>query len=228
MHALRRLSAPPAAVALAAALAACGSVDPQDNAPVTGLVNEPEGFRPTADGTHLRFDEPAEVVTTHFSTGMPVYWEVTVHAPTRLTLQQVKDNIGQDPQRIGDAPPVAVRTFSCFPVTFTSLGQGLGRDDAPVSVELPSLTPVDGYGTNANYVGVGAESYCGLDTEETDTVPSYTGDMVTGRSYTTAVVTWEGQRDPGIVGTGVRLNTLVSPRNPGQPPQALTWGPGAP
>ncbi|WJY68743.1 hypothetical protein [Corynebacterium auris] len=226
MHLPRRFTTAPAALALAAALAACGFVDPQDNELVNGLVNAPEGFRPTADGTHLLFAEPAQVVTTNFATGVPVYWEVTVHPPEALTLDQVEENIGQDPQRIGNAPPERVRTFFCFPVTFTALGQGLQRDDAPVSVELPDLTPVDGYGTNANFVGVGNDTYCGLD--PADTVPAYTGDMDTGQSYTTAVVTWEGRRDPGIVGTGVRLNTLVSPRNPGQPPQALTWGPGAP
>ncbi|WP_288832602.1 hypothetical protein [uncultured Corynebacterium sp.] len=223
-HRLASASRPLAAAlvtALPLALAACGSVDPADNQPVTELRNQPEGFTPTDDGETLSFHEPAKIVTTNYSTGVPVYWEVTVHEPETMSLAQVKENIGRDPQSIGDAPPERVKQFFCFPVTFTPLGSALGRADAPVSVELPTLTPVDDYGTNANFVGIGDERYCGLDRGEE--VPAYTGDMRIGHTYTTAVVSWEGQRDPGIVGTGVRLNTLPSPRNPAQPAQAVTW-----
>ena len=212
------------AVAVIAGLTACGTVDPADNAPATELVGEPDGFTPTSDGAALEFDEPANVVTTNFDTGAPVYWEVTVHAPETLSLADVKENLGRDPQSIGTASPERIRNFSCFPVTFTVLGDGLGRSDAPVSVALPTLTPVDDYGTDANFVGIGDEHYCGV--ERSEAVPAYTGDMKVGESYTTAVVTWQGQRDPGIVGTGVRLNTLLSPRNPAQPAQAITWSEG--
>ncbi|WP_342318381.1 hypothetical protein [Corynebacterium mayonis] len=207
--------------ALPLALSACGSVDPADSQPVTELRNQPEGFKPTDDGATLQFNEPAKIVTTNFTSGVPVYWEVTVGPPKELTVREVAEHLGRDPQNFDEKRAEPIRKFRCFKVTFTPLGTGLGRSDAPTTVELPTLTPVDDFGTNANFVKTGAEQYCGLNPDEQ--VPAYTADIEKGRPYETAVVTWEGHRDPGIVGTGVRLNTLISPRNPAQPAQSVTW-----
>ncbi|MDY5786503.1 hypothetical protein [Corynebacterium sp.] len=218
MH-VTRLTAAAAAVTLPLVLSACGSVDPAASAPVTELVNAPDGFSATKDGTELSFGDSAQVVTTNYATGAPAYWEVTVHPPQPLTVREVAGNLGRDPQRIGSAPAEPIKQFTCFRVTFTSLGTGLSSRDAPVSVELPRLTPIDAAGAEANYVGAGAQHYCGID----GNVPAYTADMRQGEKYTTAVVTWEGVRDPGVVGTAVELTAELSPRNPGQPSQRLVW-----
>ncbi|WP_291314076.1 hypothetical protein [Corynebacterium sp. UBA2622] len=228
MHA-RRLASTPLTLVTAAGLTlglfpvltACSQVDPESREQVTELANEPEGFTPTADGEKLAFDEPAHVVTTSLSNGVPVYWDVTVHKPETLSPEQVEENIGQDPETIGSPPPERIRKYRCFPVTFTPRGDGLSRGQAPVSVSLPTLTPVDDNGTDANWVHQGDDRYCG--TDRSRTVPAYIGDMRIGENYDAAVVTWEGEDDPGIVGTGVRLNTLPSPRNPSQPAQAINW-----
>ena len=215
-----RAAAPPALL-LVAALAACGTVDPEAKEAVTELVNEPDGFTPTEDGKELEFGETAHVVTTSYTSGVPVYWDVVVGAPETLAPGQVEENVGRDPAGIGSLPPERVKRYRCFPVTFTARGDGLSDGDAPQSVALPSLTPVDDAGTDANFVGNGDERYCGTDPSRD--VPPFTGDIRSGSEYTSAVVTWEGADDPGIVGTGVRLNTLISPRNPSQPAQAITW-----
>ena len=56
-----------------------------------------------------------------------------------------------------------------------------------------------------------------------DEVPAFTGDMEEGREYKRAIVTWTGATDPGIVGTAIELNTVLSPKNSAQPLQSITW-----
>ncbi|WKD58118.1 hypothetical protein CAPI_07950 [Corynebacterium capitovis DSM 44611] len=178
----------------------------------------------TADGTELAFGQTARVVTTSFDTGVPVYWDVSVNAPTTLTPQEVEVNVGQDPPSIDLAPgydPDPVKSYSCFTVTLTAVAGGPQDGGADVTVDMPQLSPVDASGQNANYVDAGDARYCGLDTDNEP--PSYTGDIRTGHEYTTAVVTWRGEHDPGIVGTAVRLSTTPSPHSTDLPAQTLTW-----
>lgn len=194
--------------------------------PVTELADVPGSFSPTSDGEVLRFGKPAEIVVTDFDTGTPVYLEVTVNPPERLTPAEVEDNIGQDPGEIGlsepeegeDPPePERYRGFTCFVATFTPVG--LPSDN--VTVSLPDLRVIDPGGLNANYVQSDDNTYCGIDPK--DELPANTGDMQEGREYKQAVVTWEGARDPGIVGTGVELSTKLSPANQAQPTQVVRW-----
>ncbi|AWB84626.1 hypothetical protein [Corynebacterium liangguodongii] len=248
-----RLLAMCAAACLAAGtLGACaGPRSPQLTTtaaePLTELAGKPDGFTPTDDGATLSFGETAYVVTTGFDTGLPVYWEVRVDSPRTLTVDQVTENIGQDPAMIGRPapkqrgsgssgstgasdsddetttsaapPPESFAGFSCFVATFTPVA--FGTDGADISVALPSVTPVDDAGLRANFVERDDNLYCGL--ESNDPLPAYTGDITLGRSYERAVVTWAGKRDRGIVGTGVELATVVSPRNTAQPAQTIRW-----
>lgn len=222
------------AAAAVASLAACSGQElasqPNPSEPLEELVGMPEGFSPTADGAIKSFGQRADIVTTGFDSGLPVYWEVTVDAPRTLTQDEVAGNIGQDPGKIGlptetesatsPAPkPERYRQFSCFTVTLTPLAVGTTSGDAPISA--PGLHPIDPGGLKANYVEHGDNAYCGMADE--DPVPTYSGDIEVGRDYKQAVVTWAGADDPGIVGTGVELNTVVSPANSAQPAQTVRW-----
>ncbi|MCT1596800.1 hypothetical protein [Corynebacterium sanguinis] len=222
-----------ALVAQAAALSACAPSEVDSSAAaghsaetLTELPGMPDDFTPTEGGEALEFGETAHVVTTGFDTGQPVYFEVTVEKPKKLTSAEVEENIGQDPGEIGlpepeegEDPPQPERydSFTCFIVTFTPVAVGEGN----YSVSLPWFKILDPGGLNANFVERGDNAYCGVNPD--DEVPAFTGDMEEGREYKRAIVTWTGATAPGIVGTAVELNTVQSPKNSAQPWQSITW-----
>lgn len=177
-----------AAILLAFPLALCAC------APAGQFDGPMPDFTPSRSGATFRLGQTAKVITRDFGHGVPVYWDITVGEPTRT----------QAPRSAKHAAE-----FVCFPVTATPVAIGAFPGD--VTVALPELSLIDGpVNPKATLKANKADpAYCG----ET-TLTGYTGDLRVGETYTTYAASWRGSADPGIVGTGVRLQTADT---------TLTW-----
>lgn len=175
-------------VAITLALGACGA--PAD------FDGDMPDFTPSRSGATFRLGQTAKVITRDFGHGVPVYWDIAVGEPVRETAPRSAKHAAE---------------FVCFPVTATPVA--IGRYPVDVTVELPELSPIDAPVNASPTTSLKANkadpAYCGE-----STLSGYTGDLKVGQSYTAYVASWRGSADPGIVGTGVRLQT---------PDTTLTW-----